>query len=170
MPATIDRGVGSPRSTERWSNFLAFGTAVALITVPTRSSILLNSSILIGASGAERGSASAGDEPGALVGAGAEAGAAVGACAGAVDAGAARSGGTILSRIACCSLSSSRGNNGDGGLAFKVVRASGRARPPTRPGPGIPAAPPAVPVRIARAGAGQTRPLRRRDTPRPPFR
>src|SRR3954464_4863066 len=87
MPATIDRGVGSPRSTERWSNFLALGTAVALSTVPTRSSILLNSSILIEASGAERGSADAGDGPGAVVGAGGEAGAAVGAGAGAADAG-----------------------------------------------------------------------------------
>src|ERR1051325_7253716 len=57
MPATIDRGSGSPRSTESWSSFLALGTAAADSTVPPRSSIRPKPCTFIGAGPAPRGPA-----------------------------------------------------------------------------------------------------------------
>jgi len=52
MPATIERGWASPRSTERCRSFLAPSTAAAVRTRPVRSSSFLNSSNVIGPGGA----------------------------------------------------------------------------------------------------------------------
>src|SRR5262249_5985460 len=79
---------------------------------------------------------------------------------------AARSGGTILSRIACWSLSSSRGNSGEGELALRVAGASGRTRPSTGSGQVIAASPSAIHWRRAGGVAGKAGAISRAITPK----